>query len=267
MPDFTQPDQQFSLQEVAQHCGLAPYIIRYWEIHFPQLAGVSGGTKSGYSSNDVALIWRIKKLLYVDHLTIDQAKAQLVAEQAFPVQYPGVVAGQTATAPAREVEQSAPEVNAEPEPAPVVEEVAQPVEEPAAPVVDETVAQEPVQQPVAQEPVATPAAPAVTQPQTIEVVKEVVKEVYKVPEETLAELQQLRARVESLTQEVATLTSGKEALAQENEELKYQLSQYESAKAGIDAAQSTLAKENAYLKTTMSDVLSQLKEVSMSLAK
>ncbi|MDO4936516.1 MAG: MerR family transcriptional regulator [Sutterellaceae bacterium] len=258
MPDFTQPDQQFSLQEVAQHCGLAPYIIRYWEIHFPQLAGVSGGTKSGYSSNDVALIWRIKKLLYVDHLTIDQAKAQLVAEQAFPVQYPGVVAGQTATAPAREVEQSAPEVKAEPEPAPVVEEVAQPVQEPAAPVVDE---------PVAQEPVATPVAPAVTQPQTIEVVKEVVKEVYKVPEETLAELQQLRARVESLTQEVATLTSGKEALAQENEELKYQLSQYESAKAGIDAAQSTLAKENAYLKTTMSDVLSQLVEVSASLSK
>ncbi len=265
MPDFTQPDQQFSLQEVAQHCGLAPYIIRYWEIHFPQLAGVSGGTKSGYSSNDVALIWRIKKLLYVDHLTIDQAKAQLVAEQAFPVQYPGVVAGQTA--PAREVEQSEPEVKTEPEPVSVVEEVVEPVQEPAAPVVDEPVAQEPVQQPVAQEPVATPAATDVTQPQTIEVVKEVVKEVYKVPEETLAELQQLRARVESLTQEVATLTSGKEALAQENEELKYQLSQYESAQAGIDAAQSTLAKENAYLKTTMSDVLSQLVEVSASLSK
>ena len=247
MPDFTQPDQQFSLQEVAQHCGLAPYIIRYWEIHFPQLAGLSGGTKSSYTSNDVALIWRIKKLLYVDHLTIDQAKAQLAAEQAFPVQYPGFAAGQNseraqpdlvektqeqehASEPAIEEVNASPAPENEPEPAQDCEEVPVPVQ---------------------------------TQPQTVEV----VKEVERIPEETLLELKELRERVEMLTSEVESLTAQKSALAKENDELKDKLSNYENAQAGLDAAQSTLVEENAKLKTTVNDVLSQLKEVSLSLAR
>lgn len=94
MPDFTQQDQQYTLQEVASHCGLAPYIIRYWEIHFPELGGTDG-KKNSYSNNDVALIWRIKKLLYCDHLDIEQAKKQLSQERSFPVQYPAVKNGRT----------------------------------------------------------------------------------------------------------------------------------------------------------------------------
>ena len=94
MPDFTQQDQQYTLQEVASHCGLAPYIIRYWEIHFPELGGTDG-KKNSYSNNDVALIWRIKKLLYCDHLDIEQAKKRLSQERSFPVQYPAVKNGRT----------------------------------------------------------------------------------------------------------------------------------------------------------------------------
>ena len=89
MSDTTQQDRLYSLQEASAQCGLAPYIVRYWEIHFPELGNGAGKGKSQYSASDVALLWRIKKLLYVDRLTIEQAKQQLSRERAFPVQYPG----------------------------------------------------------------------------------------------------------------------------------------------------------------------------------
>ena len=251
MPDFSQPDQQFSLQEVAQHCGLAPYIIRYWEIHFPQLAGQNGSTKSTYTSNDVALIWRIKKLLYVDHLTIDQAKAQLAMEQAFPVQYPGV-----ATASHAENRQE------------IQEQVA---EEPKGESVAETKASETIQ-PVEQSAHAN-ASVAVETPVTQEVPasaesrNEVENRKENVSETQLAELQELRARVQELTREVEVLRDARESLVHENEDLKHQLQRYESAQQGIDAAQSTLAQENAQLKTTVQDIISQLKQMSSGLTR
>ena len=89
MSDTTQQDRLYSLQEASAQCGLAPYIVRYWEIHFPELGSGAGKGKSQYTASDIALLWRIKKLLYVDRLTIEQAKQQLSRERAFPVQYPG----------------------------------------------------------------------------------------------------------------------------------------------------------------------------------
>lgn len=252
MPDFTQPDQQFSLQEVAQHCGLAPYIIRYWEIHFPQLSAKSVNGRTLYTSNDVALIWRIKKLLYVDHLTIDQAKAQLAAEQAFPVQYPG--AATTAPAAAKPA-QSAP-VPAVEEPEPETVEEPQPVVEvPVETVKVEEVAAAPVVEEV--KVVEVPAAPAAVE-------DDGTKELLKTRE---AELQQLRADMAELTREVEALRDARESLMRENEELKAQLENEQASRAGLNDQHSNLAQENAHLKSTMGDILSQLKEVSSSLAR
>ena len=85
MTDVTQQDRFYTLQEVSAQCGLIPYIVRYWQGHFPELG--SGAGKTQYTVNDVALLRRIKKLLYGEHLTIEQAKERLSRERAFPVQY------------------------------------------------------------------------------------------------------------------------------------------------------------------------------------
>ncbi len=122
MSDVTQQDRLFTLQEVSAQCGLIPYIVRYWQGHFPELG--TGPSKTQYSVNDVALLRRIKKLLYGEHLTIEQAKERLSRERAFPVQYPG---GAAASAPASNPpEQPAPAAQA-PAQAPV-----QAAEKPAA---------------------------------------------------------------------------------------------------------------------------------------
>ena len=116
MSDTIQSGRFYSLQEVSAQCGLAPYILRYWELHFPQFSADTGKPKHMYSVSDISLISRIKKLLYVEHLTIEQAKARLNEEMAFPV---GDAAPQ-----AKAVESTPEPVKAEepkPEPAPVVE--------------------------------------------------------------------------------------------------------------------------------------------------
>ena len=113
MSDTTQQDRLYSLQEASAQCGLAPYIVRYWEIHFPELGSGAGKGKSQYTASDIALLWRIKKLLYVDRLTIEQAKQQLSRERAFPVQYPGGAARQTPERTAVESAQPAEHLHAE----------------------------------------------------------------------------------------------------------------------------------------------------------
>ena len=79
----------FSEDAVCRQCGLAPYILRYWQLHFPELRGEAQGYKTTFSANDIALVWRIKKLLYIDRLSMDEAKKRLRAEQSFPVCDPG----------------------------------------------------------------------------------------------------------------------------------------------------------------------------------
>lgn len=87
MSDNIQSGRFYSLQEVSAQCGLAPYILRYWELHFPELTADNSKPKHMYNVSDISLINRIKKLLYVEHLTIEQAKSRLKQEMSFPVDY------------------------------------------------------------------------------------------------------------------------------------------------------------------------------------
>ncbi len=77
--------QTFSLDELSRRCDLASYILSYWQLQFPQLRNPDGTMKPAFTINDEALVMRIKKLLYVDHLTIEDARERLQEERAFPV--------------------------------------------------------------------------------------------------------------------------------------------------------------------------------------
>ncbi len=138
--------QTFSLDELSRRCDLASYILSYWQLQFPQLRNPDGTMKPTFTINDEALVMRIKKLLYVDHLTIEDARERLQEERAFPVSSlrPTGVLNSQPVAKARPAA-SVPEAN-------------------SAPMQSEA-ASTPAQQPIATEPVAEPqsepaAAPA-----------------------------------------------------------------------------------------------------------
>jgi len=89
------PDKlYFKLADVLKLAAVQPYVLKYWETEFPQLA--AGKQESGqrvYTRQDLDLILRIKKLLYEDGYTISGAKKQLEGE---------VPAAEPAPAPAPE---------------------------------------------------------------------------------------------------------------------------------------------------------------------
>lgn len=68
----------YKIGEVAGLTGLKPFVLRFWETEFPQLAPVR--TKKGqrvYTEVHLDLILRIKTLLYEEKLTIDGARRRL----------------------------------------------------------------------------------------------------------------------------------------------------------------------------------------------
>jgi DNA-binding transcriptional MerR regulator len=68
----------YGAAEVCQLTDTQPYVLRFWESEFPQLA--SGKNRSGqrvYNREDIDLIFRIKKLLYQDEYTIAGARKAL----------------------------------------------------------------------------------------------------------------------------------------------------------------------------------------------
>ena len=61
--------------EVCQITDTQPYVLRFWESEFPQLAGEKN--RSGqrvYKRSDIDLVFRIKKLLYQEEYTIAGAR-------------------------------------------------------------------------------------------------------------------------------------------------------------------------------------------------
>ncbi len=81
--------------EICRLLGLQPYVLRYWATEFPRLEG--GGEVSDvnrvYSEADVALLRRIKSLLYEEGFTIAGAKKRLeidppVAGEPTPIPLP-----------------------------------------------------------------------------------------------------------------------------------------------------------------------------------
>lgn len=92
-------DRLHKIGEVCKLADLQPYVLRYWETEFPQLApGKSGGGQRLYNRREVDIILRIKELLYRDGFTIAGAKKKLETDMA---EERGNVPVVTAIAPAR----------------------------------------------------------------------------------------------------------------------------------------------------------------------
>ncbi|MBQ9239903.1 MAG: MerR family transcriptional regulator [Duodenibacillus sp.] len=138
MIDLNEQNRQFTAAQVCTKCGLAPYILRYWEIHFPELRGPDGKQKAFYTTNDLSLVWRIKKLLYVERLSIEQAKKKLHDEKLFPLSEPGFAPVVRSSVPQPKAPE---EVKAAVEPAPSVP-VPKPVSETPTEAVPSAAAQE-----------------------------------------------------------------------------------------------------------------------------
>src|SRR5215469_18740219 len=82
-PDVPEiPDKlYFKIGEVSEILGVEPYVLRYWETEFPQLAPKKSGTGHRlYRRKDVELLVRIKQLLYEKRFTIQGARQFLQAE-------------------------------------------------------------------------------------------------------------------------------------------------------------------------------------------
>src|SRR5258706_15911094 len=71
----------YKIGEACKTLGIQPYVLRYWETEFPALS--PSKSRSGqrvYSEKELAIIRRIKELLYGEGYTIAGAKKRLETE-------------------------------------------------------------------------------------------------------------------------------------------------------------------------------------------
>jgi len=70
------PDKlYFRIGEVAQIAGVEPYVLRFWETEFPQLAPKKSGTGHRlFRRKEVELVLELKRLLYEKRFTIEGAR-------------------------------------------------------------------------------------------------------------------------------------------------------------------------------------------------
>ncbi|MCB0367278.1 MAG: MerR family transcriptional regulator [Bdellovibrionales bacterium] len=73
------PDKMaFKIGEVARLVGVKPYVLRYWETEFDNLAPKkSRNNQRVYEKKDVIMVMMIKKLLYDDRFSIEGARTAL----------------------------------------------------------------------------------------------------------------------------------------------------------------------------------------------
>lgn len=68
----------FKFQELTPITGVKPYVIRFWETEFDEIDPIdSDSGQKLYARKDVEAILRIKKLLFEDKLSIQEAKFAL----------------------------------------------------------------------------------------------------------------------------------------------------------------------------------------------
>ena len=82
-PKKDQKQIYYKIGEACKLLDIQPYVLRYWETEFPELS--PNKSRSGqrvYSEDELALIRRIKELLYDEGFTIAGAKKRLEAELA-----------------------------------------------------------------------------------------------------------------------------------------------------------------------------------------
>lgn len=73
------PDKlYFKIGEVAKILGLEPYVLRYWETEFPEIAPSKSKSRQRlYKRQDVELISQIQTLLYKQNFTIKGARKKI----------------------------------------------------------------------------------------------------------------------------------------------------------------------------------------------
>lgn len=73
------PDKlYFRIGEVSRLAGVKPFVLRFWETEFPQLAPKKSGTGHRlFRRKDVETILEIKRLLYQERFTIEGARNHL----------------------------------------------------------------------------------------------------------------------------------------------------------------------------------------------
>jgi DNA-binding transcriptional MerR regulator len=65
----------FKFQELTPITGVKPYVIRFWETEFPEIGPVNSDSgQKIYARKDVEAIFKIKKLLFDEKMTIAEAK-------------------------------------------------------------------------------------------------------------------------------------------------------------------------------------------------
>jgi len=72
----------YRLADVCRKLDLQPYVLRYWATEFPKLGKEEGGSGAQrlYSDSDLALLKRIKRLLYEEGYTIAGAKKKIESD-------------------------------------------------------------------------------------------------------------------------------------------------------------------------------------------
>lgn len=75
---FSNRKTSFRFNELVSYSGVRPYVLRYWETEFPQIAPkiFSGGEKL-YSEEDVAVVLEVKRLLFDKKFSIERARKSL----------------------------------------------------------------------------------------------------------------------------------------------------------------------------------------------
>ena len=79
----------YKAAEVCQITDTQPYVLRFWESEFPQLAGEKN--RSGqrvYKRSDIDLVFRIKTLLYQEEYTIAGARKAIEDDNATTIVEP-----------------------------------------------------------------------------------------------------------------------------------------------------------------------------------
>lgn len=70
----------FKFQELTPITGVKPYVIRFWETEFEDIAPVTSDSgQKLYARKDVEAIFKIKKLLFEEKLSIAEAKLAIRA--------------------------------------------------------------------------------------------------------------------------------------------------------------------------------------------
>lgn len=71
----------YKVAEICRYTDTQPYVLRFWESEFPQLAARKDrGGQRVYTREDLEVVLRIKKLLYEQEYTIADARRLLIRE-------------------------------------------------------------------------------------------------------------------------------------------------------------------------------------------